>query len=217
MSLSDDMSLNDDIQMKVLEFLSFEDLFKVLSLDTSRNLWKIHGLRVLWISHMDRYTGPHSIVQNNSRGQNVSWDWVEENRFKLRELDLYIFVRYQGEVEIGDVRVGEYINSTARCTVTLPPNDGMPYFSRQWDLWEHRSMPLSYEEHCELILGSNEWVFSRHVWEINCNNRRRSNMLRRGPRINPPGLILSNLRPKHAIFFLATIYECMDDLYWNNW
>ena len=133
-----DASLLPEIQIKVLQYLSFKDLYKILSL--GKDIWGLPGLRGLWEIHMDRYNGRCSVEKNVEAGQELTWEWIENRLYKIREMDLFIWARKQGRLGLDDQSVCRYLESGAReaCVAlhTLDIEwDYTPDFSRQFDIW----------------------------------------------------------------------------------
>ena len=203
------MALHRDVQLNVLWYLSFQDLFNILDLDESRGIWNLHGLRGLWASYMDRYSGSCSVIRNNDRGTNITWEWVEQRRWRLRQMDLYINAREQGQLAIYSPSVVEYITSSARVTVEGGYEDSYAVieFTRQYDLWARRGPPVGNI----LFLDDND------TWTINVNFRRITFRERMLPRVNPPGIILPRLRPINPPIAACTMHEMMNSLYWEYW
>ena len=123
-----------ELRIRVLKHLSFQDLYYVLSLDQGRETWCLPGLRELWEPHMNRYDGPCSVTNNYEAGREITWDWVESRRYKLREMDLFIWAREQRRLGLDHPFVQRYLESGAQETESVSPleigwND-VPEYSR---------------------------------------------------------------------------------------
>ena len=139
-------SLLTKIQIQVLQYLSFKDLYKILQLG-NEEFWGLYGLRDLWESHMDRYKGRCSITKNVENGHEVTWEWIERRLYKIREMDMFIWARQQGKLDRYDLPVIQYLENVAR--ETCAPHtisiewEFTPDFTRQTNIWLSREVDNS--------------------------------------------------------------------------
>ena len=205
------MSLLHDVQIGVLENLSFQELFDVLNLDRSREIWRLHGLRDLWKLCMNRYSGPFSVLANDGVGTSISWEWVEERRYKIREMDLFIYARKQGRLGINHPSVINYILTSAQSTMTVMLDDevnlntGGVEFSRQYDLWASRLSSIDNP------------IADDNLWNANVHFRKLTFVERMLPRENSEDIIHPRLRQVNPPVGMCTYSELTNNLYWEFW
>ena len=202
--------MTHDVLLNVLEKLSFQELVIVLSED--RRLLDTHGLSLLWLKFMDRYDPEFSPGKSK-----ITWEYVEEHKYKIRCIDLYLTIREQGSISAYDKCVKKYVKSEAfKTCLPLRDPDNSIYgyrYSRAHDLW------------CRMKPHRITYEFVVDEAEYNAKLLRRILKYKRMlPRVDvccpsrsgDPNELSCELRPKYPPLY-ATIHEVENDSYWEYW
>ena len=94
----------DDIIYLILDCLHIADMIRVFQAFPTFVL--THGVRELWCKRLNRSNPDFRPIKCKIR-----WNWVLENDYLLRKYDMFIYWRYQGDLEITDKKVVKHLDN----------------------------------------------------------------------------------------------------------
>ncbi len=128
-------AMPDDVLYEILDHLHLPDMINTFQAFPTFIL--VHGVRNLWISRMDR-----THISFTTEKSKISWNWVFENERLLRKYDLFIFARNQGDLDMSDNQVLNYLEFEA--CISMTPTWGQ---NRQMTLWGIKDFRCKYGYH----------------------------------------------------------------------
>ena len=125
-------AMPDDVIYNILDNLHLQDM--VNTFQALPTFILVHGVRNLWIIRMDR--NHKSFTPDKCK---IEWNWVFDNDRLLRKYDLFIVARNQGDLDIRDNQVLDYLEYEA--LISMTPTWGQ---NRQMTLWGIKNYRLLY-------------------------------------------------------------------------